>query len=117
MNLNAMFLNLTDKIDWVVNASAFGELDRESKAILIFIAKRQLDNVEVCATDIIQNQRMPGSPVTLFNRIHRLKRLGWILSEASDQHHRKVRLSLSTLAIENINMISTLLEHELGIKL
>lgn len=117
MFLNTTFLRLNDIIDWAVDASVFGELDLESKAIILFIANRQLNNEEVCATDIINNKSMPGSTVTLFKRIHFLKNKGWISSEQSLDHHRKLKLTLSSTAIENINMISNLIEFKLGHKL
>lgn len=117
MFLNTTFLRLNDIIDWAVDASVFGELDLESKAIILFIANRQLNNEEVCATDIINYKSMPGSPVTLFKRMHFLKNKGWISSEQSLDHHRKLKLTLSSTAIENINMISNLIEFKLGHKL
>jgi hypothetical protein len=102
MFLNTTVLHLNDIINWAVDASAFGDLDLECQAILIFIANNQLKNQEVCATDIISHKDMPGSPVTLFNRIHRLKNHGWIISEQSIHHHRKLKLTLSSLSLIHI---------------
>ncbi len=116
MNINNTFLRLYDSIESAVEASSFGELDLESQGILIFIANRQLKNEEVCASDIINDKSLIGSPVTLFQRIQLLKASDWIISEQSDQHHRKLKLTLSDKAIENINMISAILQNILKAK-
>jgi hypothetical protein len=116
MNINNTFLRLYDSIESAVEASSFGELDLESEGILIFIANRQLKNEEVCASDIINDKSLIGSPVTLFQRIQLLKASDWIISEQSDQHHRKLKLTLSDKAIENINMISAILQNILKAK-
>ncbi|NBW60420.1 MAG: hypothetical protein EBR31_01645 [Methylophilaceae bacterium] len=80
MFLNTTFLRLNDIIDWAVDASVFGELDLESKAIILFIANRQLNNEEVCATDIINNKSMhlplPYLSVSIFSKI----RAGYLVS-------------------------------------
>jgi len=113
MDINNTFIVLKDAIESAVETSIFGELDLESQGIIIYIAKHQLKNKEVCASDIINDKSLIGSPVTLFQRIQVLKKTNWIISEQSLEHHRKLKLSLSDWAIENINMISTLLRNML----
>ncbi len=117
MFLNTTFLQLNNIIDWAVDASGFGELDLESRSVILYIANSEKNLKEVCASDIINNRDIPGSPVTLFKRIHHLRKKGWINSEQSIQHHRKLKLSLSNVAIENLNMVSNLIELKIGIKL
>lgn len=110
MEMNDTFLRLHAEIISAIEISSFGELDLESQGVLIYIANCQLQDKEVCASDIINEKSLIGSPVTLFQRIHMLKATGWILSEQSDQHHRKLKLTLTERSIENLNMISTLLQ-------
>ena len=106
MDIDNTFLKLHEAMESSIETSSFGELDLESQEILIFIAKHQIRDQEVCASDIINDKSLIGSPVTLFQRIQALKKTDWINSEQSMQHHRKLKLSLSNRAIENINLMN-----------
>lgn len=115
MELKITLLKITNTLEWIEKISAFGELDIASKQILRFIAKHNVMNIEVCATDIIRNNEIPGLQVTQIRRIKFLKYRGWIKGTASAEHHKKIKLVLTDKGIEDMNFISAMLERELGV--
>jgi DNA-binding MarR family transcriptional regulator len=116
MEIKVTLLKLTNTLEWIERASAFGEMDIEYRQILRFIAKHNVINQEVCATDIIQNKEIAGSQVTQIRRIKFLKYRGWIKGVPSKQHHKKISLVLTEKGIDDLNFISNMLENELGVK-
>jgi len=115
MDIKMTLLKVTNTIEWIEKISAFGELDIEYRQILRFIAKHNVMNLEVCATDIIRNKDIAASQVTQVRRIKYLKYRGWIAGMPSQEHHKKIKLVLTEKGVEDLNFISTMLEKELGV--
>lgn len=113
MQLKNTLFALSNILDAAEGESEFGQLDRESRAVLKFVGANEASGTEVCVKDITQNPALPGSPVTLMKRIHMLQETGWLVTGTSELHHRRVRLRLSAKSLRELNNTSTRLEQSL----
>jgi hypothetical protein len=117
MELKNTLFALSNILDAAEGQSGLAALDLESKAILKFVGANTRNGNEVCVKDITQNSALPGSPVTQMKRIQRLCQQGWLQQGASDVHHRRITLQLSTKATQELNTISELIETQLSQRL
>ncbi len=105
-----IYIALSNILEAVQTNSELGSLDRESRSILNYLASQQAEAKEICITEITNNNKICGSPVTKFKRIHKLKDDGWITFSHSVFHGRRISISLSPKSEKEIlNMSDTVL--------
>lgn len=114
MDLKNTLFALSNILDAAEGQSSLGAMDPESRAVLKFVGASTHAGQEVCVKDITHNPQLHGSPVTLLRRIQKLCEGGWLVQGTSPLHHRRVTLSLSSKARQELNVVSSKIESELS---